>query len=221
MPATAAKEMDPATEISTRVLKKRRNNNRVDDLLDAAARLFAEKGYKATTTRDIANAVNMQSGAVYYHFKSKGELLLAVFEVGADRISSQVRQAIETEDQPIDKLGAALQAHLDVILDANAYAGVMGTVRPSDVPGFKDQLVAQRDRYEEIFVALMGDLDFDPAIDPVLLRMFLIGAANYAQVWYRPGNRKPAYLAEQLVLLVKGSLNNNASERSDTTRDIR
>ena len=67
MTATALKSETPKT----------RANNRIDVLLDASARQFAEAGYKATTTRDIAKQVNMQPGSVYYHFKSKGDLLLA------------------------------------------------------------------------------------------------------------------------------------------------
>src|ERR1700752_2149636 len=59
-----------------------RQDNRRVQLLDAAARLFRERGFHATSMRDIAKAVGMLSGSIYYHFNSKEEMLLAVYEEG-------------------------------------------------------------------------------------------------------------------------------------------
>lgn len=57
--------------------------NRRDELVLAAARLFVDKGFAATTTRDIAEAVGMRSGSPFYHFRSKQELLkAAMLEIG-------------------------------------------------------------------------------------------------------------------------------------------
>ncbi|MDP2135665.1 MAG: helix-turn-helix domain-containing protein, partial [Sulfuritalea sp.] len=52
--------------------------NRRADIVRAAGRLFAEKGYAATTIRDIAGAVDMQSGSPFYHFRTKHDMLRAV-----------------------------------------------------------------------------------------------------------------------------------------------
>ncbi len=59
-----------------------RSDNRQPELLDAAAALFAQRGYAATSMRDIALAVKMLPGSMYYHFASKEELLVAVYEAG-------------------------------------------------------------------------------------------------------------------------------------------
>ena len=58
-----------------------RQDNRRQQLLDVAARLFRERGYHVTSMRDIAREVGMLSGSIYYHFPSKEEMLLAVYEV--------------------------------------------------------------------------------------------------------------------------------------------
>jgi len=183
-----------------------RANSRLTALLDAAAKQFAEKGYKATTTRDIAKEVKMQPGSVYYHFKSKGELLLAVYEVGVERVSKRVKEAVEGKTQPLPKLKSALRAHLDVILDETAYARVLATVQPSEVPEFEAQLIALRDDYERIFTKLMKDLPFKKGSDRSVIRMLTIGAANYAQWWYRPDGKTPEYLADQLSAMIEGCL---------------
>ncbi len=185
---------------------KTRANNRIDELLDASARRFAEAGYKATTTRDIAKEVKMQPGSVYYHFKSKGELLLAIYQTGVQRISEKVTRAITEQSEPLDKLKAALNAHLEVILDESDYARVLTTVQPSEVPQFEDQLIRLRNDYEKLFIDLMNTLPFKPDADKNILRMLMIGAANYSQWWYRPGGKSPSYLAEQLAIMIEGCL---------------
>ena len=63
-------------------LRSPRSDNRVSTLLDAAARLFAEKGYVATSMRDIAQDCGMLPGSLYYHFAAKEDLLVAVYERG-------------------------------------------------------------------------------------------------------------------------------------------
>src|SRR6059058_2877048 len=65
-----------------KTLDERDDGNRRRALLVGAARLFRRKGFDATSTRDIAAAVGMQSGSPFYHFRSKGALLFAVMEEG-------------------------------------------------------------------------------------------------------------------------------------------
>jgi AcrR family transcriptional regulator len=60
-------------------------------LLEAAARVFRQKGYGITTMRDIAAATGMMAGSIYYHYPSKGDLLLAVYAEGVARVSAAVR----------------------------------------------------------------------------------------------------------------------------------
>jgi AcrR family transcriptional regulator len=61
-------------------LRMPRSDNRLSQILDEAARLFREKGYAATSMRDIAAAVDMLPGSLYYHFAAKEDLLVAVYE---------------------------------------------------------------------------------------------------------------------------------------------
>ena len=61
--------------------------NRRAEIVRAASRLFAEKGYAATPIRDIARAVDMQSGSPFYHFKTKHDMLKAVALEGIAGIS--------------------------------------------------------------------------------------------------------------------------------------
>ena len=69
-------------------------SNRREALLRAAARLFVEKGFDATTTRDIAEAVGMRSGSPFYHFRSKHDLLKAAIADGEAALAGRGRLVI-------------------------------------------------------------------------------------------------------------------------------
>ena len=63
------------------------------ELIAAASRLFKEQGYERTTVRDLAQAVGMQSGSLFYHFRTKEEMLVAVM---ASRLAGEAQPARAT-----------------------------------------------------------------------------------------------------------------------------
>jgi AcrR family transcriptional regulator len=153
--------------------------------LDAAAAHFAERGYHATTMRDIAHAAGVTPGAVYFHVPTKQALLVAVYAEGVDRITRHVEESIGQETDASLRFRRAIKAHLESILDASASHGCLRVV-PDDVPEVAAELRAQRDRYEVLFRVLISALGLPPDRSPTLLRMLLIGALNWTPVWYRP-----------------------------------
>lgn len=86
---------------SQAALRAPRQDNRRAQLLDAAAHLFSERGFHATSMRDIAKAVGMLSGSIYYHFESKEEMLLAVYEEGKRRIADEVDAAVAKDRKSV------------------------------------------------------------------------------------------------------------------------
>ena len=188
-----------------------RGSNRRQDLLDAAARLFARQGFHATSIRDIARAVGMLPGSLYYHVASKDELLLAVYEEGVRRIAEHVDAAVARADAPWDRLEAACIAHAEMLLDgAGDYAQVVIRVRPQDCPAMAPQLVALRDAHESRFKALVDALDLPSGADRTALRLLLLGALNWAQTWYRPGGDSPRAIAERFLACLRPGLASGA-----------
>ncbi len=180
-----------------------RQDNRRIKLLDAAAALFAENGFHAVSMRDIAGAVGMLPGSMYYHFPSKDDLLLATYEEGVRQISERVDAASAEVDQPWDKLEAACQAHTEMLLDESDYAQVILSVFPSDVPAIADNLKPLRDGYEDRFRRLIDDLPLDPDVDRHSLRLMLLGALNWSKSWYIPGRGSPREIATNMLNLLK------------------
>jgi len=193
--------------------RPRKSNSRLDLLLDAAANQFAAKGYRETTIREISNAIGMLPGSVYYHFPSKHELLLAVYEEGVRRMLERVAGATEdASDDPWERVEAILIAHLDAILDQSDYARVLISVRPDHVPEVAGELRKLRDRYEARFRAQIDALPLPRGSDRHLLRLMLIGAANWSQIWYRPGGQSPGVIAKAFVDFLRKPLANMGSE---------
>ena len=109
-----------------------RQDNRRVQLLDAAARLFSERGYHATSIRDIAKEVGMLSGSIYYHFQSKEEMLLAVYEEGKRRVADAVDTAAAAETEPWTRLQACCAAHLEALIVHRDYTQVMIRTLPQE-----------------------------------------------------------------------------------------
>lgn len=181
--------------------------NRRADIVRAASRLFAAKGYAATTIRDIAKAVDMQSGSPFYHFKTKHDMLRAVVLEGMDTISRAVAQAAAAGGSPRATFEAMLMAHLEQLLgeDGRHFAAALLHESRHLDPEALAKLVEQRDRYEAMWQQALKQLKRAGQIadDSPVARLFLLGALNWTVQWYRPdGGRSVKQIARQLSALL-------------------
>jgi len=189
-----------------------RSHNRQPQLLEAAARVFRQKGYGITTMRDIAAATGMTAGAIYYHYPSKGDLLLAVYAEGVRRVTAAVQAALEPDGTPWEKMQRAITAHLQMMVgqapDDAPFAGVFVQVLPFDFPPeHHGALIALRNGYEATFRALIYALPLKRGTDRRLLRLQLIGALNHVPQWYRPnGPRTPQAIARVMTRHLQAGL---------------
>ncbi len=175
-----------------------RQDNRRQHLLDAAAGLICQRGYHATSMRDIGRATDMLPGSIYYHFGSKEELLIAIYAEGVRRIAERVDEAVARGTDPMKRLEAACVAHLEMLLTDSDYARVVVRVLPEDVPAASTCLTALRDDYEERFRKLIAALAL-PRGRRRYARLTLLGALTGAQTWYRPDGDSPAHIARRVL----------------------
>ncbi len=183
------------------MVRDTRENNRSQALLDAAAALFATQGYAATTVRDITAAAGMASGSAHYHFRTKADLLLAVYRHGVAAVATRVDARLaEAPAHPRDRIEAALVGHVEAVLDPSPYARVIVSVLPANVPELADELRAEREHYEDRWRTLIEDLE--PPMNQSLLRQFLLGAANSTQLWFSDGGLTPQEIGQGLARLL-------------------
>lgn len=190
----------------SRPTKTGAKSGRRDDVLEAAAALFATKGYAATSIRDIAQLVGLMSGSLYYHFASKEEILLEAHAKGVAQVTDAVHNALSCcPDTPWDRIQAACRGHLTALLGPSPFSQVMTPQFPQSFEGpLRDVLLEQRDTYEQIFRRLVSDLALPPDVDAGLFRLSLLGALNWTLTWYRAdGDDSPEDIADNIVSIFR------------------
>jgi AcrR family transcriptional regulator len=177
------------------------DGNRRGELLRSAARLFRRKGFDATSTRDIAAAVGMQSGSPFYHFKSKGALLYAVMEEGMrSAIDRQQMALLRAELEMPDAAGRLrilIRNHFDVLLGPGSdFIPVMLYEARSITPRQRATLAQLQSEYEAPWVPVLEALHragrLKAEVKPA--RLLIFGALNWSAQWY--DRRKGASLDE-------------------------
>ncbi len=206
MAVRTKKRVEGSKDSRKRSSRGPRQDNRREHLLDAAAKQFGSRGFHAVTMRDIASDAGMLAGSVYYHFPSKDDLLIAVYEEGVRRLSEQVDGAAAGIDDPWLRLEAACRAHTKMLLDDSDYAQVILRVFPDDVPPDKDRLQNLRDGYEGRFRRMIDSLSLPPNSNRTALLFTLLGALNWAKSWYRPGGMNPEQITHEVMEILKRQL---------------
>lgn len=172
-----------------------------DRVLRAAARLFREHGFAATTVREIAREAGMLPGSLHYRYASKEEILLALMERGVSAATAAVREAVQREPDPMQRLRLGLRAHLKLLLSGDDAVFVLLYDWRSLKGEPRARMVRLRDRYEGLWDGMIreavgGGRARRPP-DVSLLRLFGFGAINWVATWYHPGGpRTPEEIAD-------------------------
>ncbi len=158
-------------------------------LLRESARLFREKGFDATSVRDIAAATGMQSGSWVYHFPTKQDILAAVMEEGLSQALARITEIAELGLSPRETFHALVRTHLDTILrPGQDFVPVLLYDWRSLAPAARPRVIALQKRYEEVWDIVIAALhkSGDWAEPTSMDRLLMFGALNWIATWYRP-----------------------------------
>ncbi len=161
--------------------------SRREELLRAAAHLFVEKGFEATTTRDIANAVGMRSGSPFYHFRSKQDLLKAAMAEGLEAGYRRLQAAIEGIDEPEKRLRILIRTHLSNLLEGECEAPMLLFESRSLDAAARAEIAAITDRYQKPWQETLDELAASGRLKSAQapVRLLLFGMLNWTPQWYR------------------------------------
>jgi TetR/AcrR family transcriptional regulator, cholesterol catabolism regulator len=174
-------------------------------MLEAAAQLLSTSGFAGTSMRMVAQRARVRAASLYYHFPSKAEMMVAVYEESAKRMSECVREAIGEERDPWRRLELAWAAHLRALLGGVEYVAVAFTESPRRFsPDLRERLIAERDRYEDIFRDLVDALPIRGTMTRKYFKLALFGAGAWSRMWYRPdGSDTPEKIAANILAIVR------------------
>ena len=189
--------------------------SRRDELLDLAATMFAERGLRATTVRDIADSAGILSGSLYHHFASKEEMVDEVLRGFLDWLFDRYQQIVETESNPLERLRGLFLASFEAIEHRHAQVVIYQdeAKRLSAQPRFgyvEERNIEQRRMWMDVLSQGVDEGYFRPDLDVDLVYRFIRDTTWVSVRWYRPGGPLTAaqvgqhYLAIVLGGITKG-----------------
>lgn len=180
-----------------------------------------EQGFHATTLDDVARRMGATKGRIYHYYASKIDLFFDVHRHGMSLLFSAVEPAMKTGGNGVTVLQAMLLAHAMALFEHHAYESVVvqgvqlhrfGALTPGQRQVL-DELIASRDRFEDLFKQQMlaakadksvADVDVSIAVKTVL------GGLQWSLIWYRPETNSNATsrrrLATKMVSTLMGGL---------------
>ncbi|HEX9330667.1 MAG TPA: TetR/AcrR family transcriptional regulator [Anaerolineales bacterium] len=185
-----------------------------ENILEAAAQVFRQKGFHGASMQDIAEAVNLQKASLYHHVSSKQEILLAILdralELLLERISVISNQAIPADQ----KLQLMVREYLQILAENTDLSAVLLFEHRSLERKQHARHVPNRDRFEalwrQVLVEGVGAKLFK-CDNPALTARAILGILNWTITWYRPnGSLEITEIADQYSnLLLNGLLKND------------
>ena len=155
---------------------------------EAAAKLFAEKGFENTTTRDIAGAAGINNASLYYYFDSKEQLLYQILE-GVIRTGLERMTEIEQSRRPLkEKLALTLRIHTTAAVDFDKMKLLVHDQRSLN-PGHREELKQKQSKYVSRLIAILQQLQDQGElldIDLTVCAYAFFGMVSWAYRWYRP-----------------------------------
>lgn len=167
---------------------KAEDSVRRQELLASAARLFRDVGYARATVRDIAKAVGIQSGSIFYYYGSKEDILVDVMDEGMSRFVRAAERPAGAPPPPRERLRSMIVGHLEALHGRSDEVAVVLSEWRSLSPASRRRIVKLRDRVDAMWDEALGDAAKAGLVggDLKLLRLALLGAMNWSLQWYAP-----------------------------------
>ncbi len=132
-------------------------DTRKEQIYRAASMLFSERGYRATSVRDIARELDLQGGSLYAHISSKEDVLWEIIARVAESFYAAVQPIAESEGLVSERLRQMIHAHVGVVVNELARAAVFFQDWRHLSEPRKSEVLALRDGYEALFRATITD----------------------------------------------------------------
>jgi AcrR family transcriptional regulator len=166
--------------------------SRRDELLDLAASMFAERGLRATTVRDIADSAGILSGSLYHHFSSKEEMVDELLRDFLDWLFDRYQEVVATEPNPLERLKGLFMAsfeaiehrHAQVVIYQDEAKRLSGQERFSYV---EERNKEQRKMWVDMLNEGIEEGHFRADIDVDLVYRFIRDTTWVSVRWYQPG----------------------------------
>ena len=177
-----------------------------EKILAAAAQIFSQKGYHATSMNDIASAVNLQKASLYHHVNSKQEILLSLLDEALDLVINRISAVIVQPVRAEEKLRLAMCTYLKTLTEQRDLSAILLLEHRSLTPDLHSRHIPRRNRFEQLWRDLLqsgvDEGKFTIQDVPIATRA-LLGVMNWVVTWYQEeGDLSISEISDQYADLI-------------------
>lgn len=195
---------------------------RAPQIIEAAARVFAERGYHGATTQDIADVLGIRQASLYYYFSSKEEALELVCTKGVEGFFDAAKTIASGPGSARERLTLLINSHLSPLLDHRDFVRVFQNERQY-LPAESRKRVGRWSRgleriFEDVISEGMANGEFRADLNPRLTTLAILGMCNAASTWYRKENAPVSHIAKEFARLAIEGMNTPPAGRPSRRR---
>ena len=166
-------------------------DEKLESILRAAARIFAEKGYHQASIRDIARATGVSLSGLYYYFDSKEELLFLIQDHAFGTLLGNLERLLAAEREPLRRLRILIENHLRYFVANKAEMKVLSHEAEALTGDFRRRVNAKKRRLTETAMGILRELRPDRDVDLRVATFAMFGMMNWLYNWHRPEGDVP------------------------------
>ena len=188
-----------------------KSQRRRQELIDAAAKIFQDKGYEAASIQDVADALGILKGSVYHYIQSKEDLLFAVIQEVHESALRHMAKIRDMDEDALTLIRLFVESHVNHVTSNLVKATVFFHDFRSLQTDRQQYIVRERDSYDAFLRELIARGQRDgvicPDVDPKLSTLAFLGMMNWTYQWYRvDGGMDPGAIGRQFADLVLAGL---------------
>ncbi len=194
-----------------------RYDQKLEFILQTAARIFAEKSYHSTSMREISRATEVSLAGLYHYCKSKEELLFLIQVNCFGRVLERLEEQLHEVEDPVVRLRIFIENHLSFFAANMAEMKVLSHEAESLQGDLHAHVSTRKDKYTKLARKILRELQEQQSdkqqIDLTVATYALFGMLNWIYNWYDPhGKLNVADLAHNMTQLFLGGFLRNGAE---------
>jgi AcrR family transcriptional regulator len=190
---------------------------RAPEIIEAAARVFAERGFHGATTQDIADVLGIRQASLYYYFASKESALEVVCLKGVEGFFEAAKAIASGPGSAANRLARLIDSHLSPLLDRSDFVKVFLTER-QHLPTESRRRIGKWSRgleriFEDVLKEGVRKGEFRSDLDTRLTTLAILGMANAVASWYRKEEVPIERISTEFAHLVAGGIRKEPAHR--------
>ncbi len=168
------------------------NATKKNDIIEVASKLFSQKGYRATTLKDISDRVGLHKTSIFHYFKNKEDILMHVIQISLDVYMRSLDDTAEFKTMSSEEnLRLALEKQVSVICEYKDYLNVglseMRSLSDENIKKITKKRIEYRKHFEKVILEIQADQrsDLFNRLNPKIVNLGILGMCNWLTKWYR------------------------------------